>query len=416
MPIGYLVPVLFVACCTTASLSPARRPPRLGRLSFRMSVLVNEQPFALLLVLGAVTAWALAEGDLGSTGGRVGLALAVLTAFGLLVVARRGLLAVPALDRALVDGLRTRPGRVTTRGLPWTRILLAPFAVRRRDVERLADLPYGGGGGGGGAGEVGEGGGKEVGNGDSRGREHRLDVYRPRSRPADGPTLVYFHGGGYVSGRKELEARAMLSHLASQGWVCVSANYGLRPTTNFPGHLVDAKRVLAWVQAHGDEYGADPHRVLVAGSSAGAHLASLAALTPGDPRFQPGFEDSDTSVAGVVCLYGYFGEYYGSGRDRGVESAPGDYLRPDAPPFLVVHGDQDTLVAVEGARRFVADLRKVSAGPVVYAELPGAQHGFDLFHSVRFDAVVTAVEEFAGRVVATRDRAPEASVERREES
>ncbi|MFF2622027.1 alpha/beta hydrolase [Oerskovia jenensis] len=395
MPIGYLVPVLLVACCTTASLSPARRPPRLGRLSFRMSVLVNEQPFALLLVLGAVTAWALAEGDLASTGGRVGLALAVLTAFGLLVVARRGLLAAPALDRALVDGLRTRPGRVTTRGLPWTRILLAPFAVRRRDVERIRDLPY-----------------TDAAETDP---EHRLDVYRPRSRPADGRTLVYFHGGGYVSGRKELEARAMLSHLASHGWVCVSANYGLRPTTNFPGHLVDAKRVLAWVRAHGDEYGADPHRVLVAGSSAGAHLASLVALTPGDPRFQPGFEDSDTSVAGVVCLYGYFGEYYGSGRDRGVESAPGDYLRPDAPPFLVVHGDQDTLVAVDGARRFVADLRKVSAGPVVYAELPGAQHGFDLFHSVRFDAVVTAVEEFAGRVVATRDRAPEASVERREE-
>ncbi|QDW64344.1 alpha/beta hydrolase [Oerskovia sp. KBS0722] len=402
MPIGYLVPVLLVACCTSASLAPARRPPRLGRLAFRMSVIVNEQPFALLLVLGTVTALALADGDIETTGGRVALVLAALTALGLVLVARRGLRAAPALDHALADALRAGPGTVTNRGLPWARIVLAPFAVRRRDVERLADLPYGEDGGGGD-------------NRVSRGREHRLDVYRPRSRPADGPTLVYFHGGGYVSGRKELEARAMLSRLASRGWVCVSANYGLRPTTNFPGHLVDAKRALAWVREHGDAYGADTSRVLVAGSSAGAHLASLVALTPRDPRFQPGFEDADTSVVGAVCLYGYFGEYYGSGRDREVESAPGAYLHPAAPPFLVVHGDQDTLVPVEGARRFVADLREVSTSPVVYAELPGAQHGFDLFHSVRFDAVATAVEEFAERVVVARDRASEARVERREE-
>jgi len=359
-----------------------------------MSVLANEQPFALLLVLVAITALALADGDLGTVGGRAALGLAALTAVGLALVYRRGLQAAPALDEALAHGLRTRPGTVTNRRLPWARILLAPFAIRRHDVDRVRDLPYADGT-----------------------RQHRLDVYRPRSRPADGPTLVYFHGGGYVSGRKELEARAMLSRLAGHGWVCVSANYGLRPTTNFPGHLVDAKQVLAWVREHGPEHGADTARVVVAGSSAGAHLAALAALTPGDARFQPGFEGADTSVVGVVCLYGYFGEYYGSGRDLAVDSSPADYVRPDAPPFLVVHGDQDTLVPVEGARRFVRHLREVSSSPVVYAELPGAQHGFDLFHSMRFDAVVAAVEEFAGRVVA-RGRAPEAtraSVERRDE-
>jgi acetyl esterase/lipase len=394
MAIGYLVPVFLLACCTTTSLVPARRPAGLGRLSFRLSVLVNEQPFVMLAALTALSVIAVVDGDGATPAGRVGLALAALTAAGLVVVARRGLRAVPALDRTLVAGLATAPGAVTTRGLPWRRILLAPFAVRRRDVVRVRDLPYGDGA-----------------------PQHRLDVYRPRSRPPDGPTLVYFHGGGYVSGRKELEARAMLSRLASHGWVCVSANYGLRPTTNFPGHLVDAKQVLAWVREHGAVHGADTGRVVVAGSSAGAHLASLAALTPGDDRFQPGFERTDTSVVGVICLYGYFGEYYGSGRDLAVESSPTEYVRPDAPPFLVVHGDQDTLVPVEGARRFARRLREVSSSPVVYAELPGAQHGFDLFHSIRFDAVVAAVEEFAERVVA-RGPAPEAaraSVERRDE-
>ena len=55
------------------------------------------------------------------------------------------------------------------------------------------------------------------------------------------------------------------------------------------------------------EAGADPAVVFVAGSSAGGHLAAMAALTPNDPRFQPGFERADTSVTAAICLYGYYG-------------------------------------------------------------------------------------------------------------
>lgn len=62
----------------------------------------------------------------------------------------------------------------------------------------------------------------------------------------------------------------------------------------------------------------------------------------------------------------------------------------------MAHGDRDNLVPVQTARRFVADLRAVSSSPVVYAELPGGQHSLDLFHSLRFEAVIDAVAEFAG--------------------
>ena len=95
--------------------------------------------------------------------------------------------------------------------------------------------------------------------------------------------------------------------LASQGWVCISANYRLSPAAEFPDHLVDVKMVVAWVRAHAREYGADPNLVFVAGSSAGGNLASMAALTPNDPAFQPGFEHADTSVTAAVSLYGYYG-------------------------------------------------------------------------------------------------------------
>ena len=70
-----------------------------------------------------------------------------------------------------------------------------------------------------------------------------------------------------------------------------------------------------------------------------------------------------------------------------------------APPFFVAHPDRDTLVVVEDARRFVESLRKGSANPVVYAELPGAQHGFDFFYSIRFEAVIDGIEAFADGVL-----------------
>ena len=70
------------------------------------------------------------------------------------------------------------------------------------------------------------------------------------------------------------------------------------------------------------------------------------------------------------------------------------FARPDAPPFFIVHGDHDTISPVEAVRHFADALSSVSANPVVYAELPGARHAFDLFHSLRYEMVVDAVEAF----------------------
>ena len=81
-------------------------------------------------------------------------------------------------------------------------------------------------------------------------------------------------------GRKSLYSRALLVELARHGWVCISASYRLGPKAVFPDYLVDAKKVIAWAHAHAAEYGADPSTVFVSGSSAGAHVAVTAALTP----------------------------------------------------------------------------------------------------------------------------------------
>jgi len=318
----------------------------------------------------------------------VSLGIAVAATAGLVVVVLRAARARPVLDGALNEGLgagwRTAIDAATALRLrrrpPWGRILFAPYLMHRGDVERVANISYG-----------------------DAGKLNQLDVYRPRAHPSGCPTLVYLHGGAFRSGRKSREARALLYRLASQGWVCASANYRLSPAAQFPDHLIDVKKVIAWVREHGHEFGADPSVLFVAGSSAGGNLAAMAALTAGDARFQPGFEHADTTVTAVVSLYGYYGGY---GTDPSL-SSPQAHVRADAPPFFIAHGDRDTLVLVDDARRFVDRVRSSSENPVVYAELPGAQHTFDLVHSLRFEAVVDAIEGFAAWVRARDARRPE---------
>ena len=104
--------------------------------------------------------------------------------------------------------------------------------------------------------------------------------------------------------------------------MCVSANYRLRPA-RFPDQVVDAKRVIAWLRSEGRAHGADPSVVLVVGGSAGGHVAMMCALTGNDPRFQPGFEDLDTRIAGAIALYGY----YGPASDGSLPSSTSDRTR-----------------------------------------------------------------------------------------
>jgi acetyl esterase/lipase len=287
-----------------------------------------------------------------------------------------------AARQALADGLRRAGLDAASRRVLGARSagrtvlsVLAPFALRARGVRRLKGVPYG-----------------------EHGRLNLLDVYRPTTQQRPGPVFVYFHGGGYYSGRKSKEARLLLYRLARRGWVCISANYRLRPKAGFEEHLADLGTVLSWVRWHADDHGGDPARIVLAGSSAGAHMSSIAALDPSLPQLRQAqsapAELPARRVEAVVCLYGYYGHYYGLGPEHDPSSSPVEQVRAEAPPFFVAHGDHDTYVPVSGARDFVEKLKAVSRGIVVYAELPGAQHSFDLFRSPRFESVVDAVEAF----------------------
>jgi acetyl esterase/lipase len=361
MPFGYLFPVVLIGFCTVVAIIGPRPPHTTPSYwGYWATFLINEQPFVAFFLLAAATVPAWLQGDLASPGGLVAFGIAVLDVVGLVVLVRRALATGPALRRSLAEGgIDYSPGR-----RPWARILFAPGAVRRRNVTRVRNIAYG-----------------------PAGKHNLLDVYHRRDRPAGAPVFVFLHGGGFRMGSKNREAHALLQHLAARGWVCVNANYRLAPAARYPDHLVDAKKVIAWVRAHAGEYGADPRTLVASGTSAGGHLASMLGLTPGDPEFQPGFESADTSVTAVVGFSGYYGRAAGPG------SSPLDRLR-DAPPFLFVHGDKDSSTLIEDTRDFAARLGAVGGNQVLLAELPGGQHAFDLLFALRYSYVIEAVAAF----------------------
>jgi acetyl esterase/lipase len=345
----------------------------------------------IFLALGALDAWP----------GVLGLGITVVSWIGLLAAQRRAGLAYPALERAL-GAAEHRTGRPTAftpaieQHIP-VRRYAHPFKMREPGVERIADIAYG-----------------------SEGKRNLLDVYRPASRPTGCPILLQIHGGAWVLGEKDQQGLPLMSQLTSAGWVCVAPNYRLSPKATFPDHLIDVKRALAWVREHAASYGGDPDFVAITGGSAGGHLAALVALTPNAPELQPGFERIDTSVAACVPFYGiydFLDRYHVRGMqamtpflartvmkckphlapERWEQASPISHVRPDAPPFFVIHGTHDSLAFVEDARIFVRSLRAVSKNPVLFAEIPGAQHAFDVFRSLRCQHAVNAVQVFLER-------------------
>ena len=182
------------------------------------------------------------------------------------------------------------------------------------------------------------------------GEEHPLRRRRPAPHARRLPTAATCHRAPRAgllprrwlySGSKNREAAPLLHRLAGQGWVCISANYRLRPSASFPDHLVDAKKVIAWARAHGPEYGADPSVISSPAAPPAVTSPRSAALTPNDPALQPGFERADTSVTAAISLYGYYGRT--TARRRGRPRSP---TRAEAPPIFLAHGDHDTLVPV----------------------------------------------------------------------
>lgn len=389
------------AAWTFVSFRPPLRPAWLMAPGFFAAWWTTELAPLHLAWQAVVVAWAVFRGALDTWYGWVALAVTVASWIGLARSVRTASGTDREIARALAEGLGpqwaeglTGPEVAGRRRREWARVVL-PFWFKRSGVVRTKNIPY----------VTGE-----------TSKRLRLDVYRHRETPPGAPVLLQIHGGGWIIGEKGQQGLPLMHLLAAHGWVCVAINYRLSPKATWPDHLVDCKRALAWIRTHIADYGGNPDFVVATGGSAGGHLTAMVGLTANDPQYQPGFEDVDTSVQAMIPFYGVYewddprhgnGEAltdvlaryvvkksYAEAPDVYRSASPVHRIHPDAPPALIVHGDHDTLAPVEEARRFAAELRRVSRNPVVYAELKGAHHAFEVFNSIRTLDAVTGVDRF----------------------
>lgn len=248
-----------------------------------------------------------------------------------------------------------------------------------------------------------------------------LDVWRRPDLPPDAPVLLFVPGGAWVQGSRVMQGHTLLHKLVKQGWVCLTMDYRVSPVNRWPRHIADVNAAIAWARANVDRFGGDRRFVAIAGCSAGGHLAALAGLTPGDPRFRGELtEDADTTVDAVVGIYGRYDwqdrstsarrnfqgfleqVVVGRRQSRHPEiyeaASPMARIHADAPPFYLIHGQHDAIIPVGEAHAFRDALRAVSRNPVEYCEVPRAGHAFDLVDSRHAWHCASGVAEFLSDV------------------
>ncbi|MBT4523013.1 MAG: alpha/beta hydrolase [Halieaceae bacterium] len=387
---------------TLMALVQARRLYWFMPLYFLGAWLTGELALIHLLWQVGLTAWVAFSGGFADPEAQSGLGIFSLSWLGLVYLQCQSMdtpeYLKSALRRALGDDFRSEipsQRRPLLADAIVTRHWLRPFHFRREGVMLHPNISYG-----------------------DAGKRNLLDIYQPtNSREGGYPILLQVHGGGWMIGNKDQQGKPLMYHMAERGWLCVAINYRLSPRAAFPAHIIDVKKAIAWIRENIGDYGGDPDFIAITGGSAGGHLSSLAALTPNRAEWQPGFEQTNTAVQAAVPFYGVYDFLDRDNIRTGMpldgvlgskvmqctkednyqqwdDASPISQVSADAPPMYVIHGSHDSLVWVEEARAFVSTLQAAATEPVAYAELPGGQHAFEVFHSVRTDCTVRSVAEF----------------------
>jgi len=244
--------------------------------------------------------------------------------------------------------------------------------------------------------------------------EAKLDLFVTRTPDKPQPTLIFIHGGGWTGGNKEGRDLAILPYL-DMGMNVVNVEYRLARIAQAPAAVEDCRCALRWVIQNAKQYGIDVNRIVVAGDSAGGHLALTTAMLPasaGLDRQCPG--PDNLKVAAVVNWYGisdvnelldganmkpYAVTWLGSATDReqiAKRVSPLTYVRAGLPPVFTIHGDADPTVPYTQSVR----LHKALTDAGVANELmtiPGGKHGFDCCNLVQRTNAYTKIREFLTR-------------------
>jgi len=371
-------------------------PELLGVFSFIFGFITGELALHVIAVEFGLTLLIVVFGELSGLGDALGLAIALCSWTAIAIFYFRAQRADPIMAQAVRYALQLAPEQTlntenATLIEPDAKRLAKPFAYKLPNVRRVKNIEY-----------------SKV-----DGRSLRVDIYHRDDLPQNAPVLFQMHGGAWLEnlGSKNEQALPLMYQMAANGWVCVAVEYRLSPGSTFPDHIIDCKRALHWIKENISEYGGNPEFIAATGGSAGGHLSCLLALSANAPEFQPGFETADTTVQACIPFYGVY-DFLNSQGQRSSESlsqwvsakvlkktraespelwrqaSPLYWVHKDAPPFLIIHGEADTLVPVQESRVLYEALKEASNQAVSYAELPDAQHAFEIAISLRTQIVV----------------------------
>ncbi|HUS16835.1 MAG TPA: alpha/beta hydrolase, partial [Chloroflexia bacterium] len=220
--------------------------------------------------------------------------------------------------------------------------------------------------------------------------------YLPQSLGAGpAPIAVYIHGGGWQEGDKTWITRILpAERLVARGYAVAAIDYRLAPRYAWPAPLADVKCAIRFLRGHAERYGLDATHIGVWGDSAGGHLAALLGLVGVEAGLEGsgGYPEQSSAVQAVVTMSApadftpldltltnrvlaqmLLGRQPGAALLRQV--SPVSYARAAAPPFLIFHGDSDTLVAPAHAHKLYGALR-AAGSPATLVMVEHAGHVF----------------------------------------
>jgi len=246
----------------------------------------------------------------------------------------------------------------------------------------------------------------------------KLDVYLPKKESPKGgrPGLVFVHGGGWKNGSKESGFWASLpARYAAKGYVCISVNYRLTGNGGgFPACVHDVKNAVRWFRANSKELGLDPKRIGAYGNSAGAHLVSMLGLVKKEASLEgKGTHLNQSSLVQAVCasatpsnflkwknqLFPNRGLLAGDQENhhaRAAKASPVTYVAEDAPPFLLVHAENDRTVPFKQGEVLADRLKESGAKNVTLMRFKDGGHG--VFRA-KETKTFKAMEEFFAKVL-----------------
>lgn len=231
---------------------------------------------------------------------------------------------------------------------------IANFPARFAHCERTANVPFG------------------------PAHWQRANVYQPLGVTGAVPVIVFWYGGAWTEGNKD-EYRFVGAALASLGYVAVLPEYRVYPQVKFPTFLDDGAAAVAWVQSHAGQFGGDPHRIVLMGHSAGAHMAAMLAT---DHHYLQGAVVDIRNIVGLIGLSGPYELAPNTATLHAIFASPYTpqdwqvlpHVAADAPPTLLIHGASDPLVWVSNSRHLADALRQMNV-PVQLDIYPHRGHG-----------------------------------------